>query len=70
MDKDARSWWGKWRAVEIEGAVELFVGGKSRIDVQWVKEIQGHYRLNDETAQYMKGGIHVGAGKAGNEVFL
>ena len=36
----------------------------------WEKEIENHYSLDDETAPEMRGKNLVGAGEAGNEVFL
>ena len=70
VDENSGSWWREWRAVEVEGAVDLGVGGEAWVDAGAAEQVEGDEGLWEESIPEIEREIGVGAAEAGDEVVL
>jgi len=70
VDLDSGARWGEGRAVVVEGAVELGLGGETGVDAGAAEEVEGDERLGKEAVPQVEGEVGVSGTEAGDEMIF
>jgi hypothetical protein len=68
MDEDANTGRCEWRLVEIEDAINLGLGGETRVDARGPEEVQSEKRLREQPVPKVERKVWVGAAQPSDEM--